>query len=56
MKALMKRVVAHTPLAPVARSLYQRMLPEAGASRDDRLAFKIMAEVLDRDSNCVDVG
>jgi FkbM family methyltransferase len=56
MKQLVKRAVGRTPFAPLARTIYQRVVPGAGPDPDNRVAFKIMAEVLDPGSNCIDVG
>jgi FkbM family methyltransferase len=56
MKTFVKRLVAGTPFEPVARKMWQRLHANDAADPDDRLAFEILAKVLQKDSNCVDVG
>lgn len=56
MKAFVKRVVTGTPLEPLARKMWQRLHGVELDDPDDQLAVEIMAKLLKKDSNCVDVG
>jgi len=58
LKDTIKRLVANTPLDPIARRIWQSMHGRSSpvVDKDDALGFEIIAKVLRPESNCVDVG
>lgn len=49
------KLVVNTPLEPVARNIYGKVIPQKGNIYDQQ-TFKLMKQVLSADSSCIDVG
>lgn len=56
MKALVRHMLRGTPLEPVARALWHRVLGLPPPSAENQRAARVMKRVLRKDSNCADIG
>ena len=56
MKSVVRRMVQGTPLEPMARAMWHRILGLPPPSAENQRAARAMKRVLTKDSNCADIG
>ena len=56
MKTIVRRMVQGTPLEPVARAMWHRILGLPPPSAENQRAARAMKRILEKDSNCADIG